>query len=294
MEKKHFYKYLTISDEDRKWGVYLGGAGYTSVSQRIEYPLTDHPVHHYFHWANGRRLSDYQIMYITKGEGIFESEFSGSQRVSAGDMFVLFPDIWHRFCPDKNTGWNEYWVEFNGKLVNHFREEGFLDPQNPVFTIGIDGGLIDNFIKMIDLVKNEKLGLQFLASGLIFQILGQVFTLKKFNSLEKSTLENQIRQARLSIHEKMDTEISPEMIADEIGMGYSLFRKEFKKATGFSPVQYQIQLRINKAKNLLATTNFPIKQIALQTGFESNNYFSRIFRQKTNLTPAEFRLRNVR
>ena len=294
MYKKHFYKYLTISEEDRKWGVYLGGAGYTDVSRQIEYPLTDHPVHHYFHWSMGRRLSDYQIMYITKGEGIFESEKSGSQRVKAGDMFILFPDTWHRFCPDKNTGWSEYWIEFNGKLITHFREEGFLDPQTPVFTIGVDGALIDNFIRMIDLVREEKLGLQFLASGLIFQILGQVFTLKKFNTLEKSTLENQIRQARLSIHDKLDTEIFPEMIADELGMGYSLFRKEFKKVTGYSPIQYQIQLRINKARNLLSTTNLPVKQIALQLGFESNNYFSRIFKQKAGITPAEFRLRNVR
>lgn len=292
--KRHYYKYITISEEDRRWGAYLGGAGYTDVSRQIEYPLTDNPVHHYFNWSVGRRLSDYQIIYITKGEGIFESELFGSQKVKAGDLFVLFPDVWHRFCPDKDIGWNEYWIEFNGKLISHFREEKFLDPQRPVFSLGIDGGLIDNFVKVIDLAREEKLGLQFFASGLIFQIMGQVFALNKFNSLDNFTLETQIRQAKLSIHEKIDTQIYPKKIACELGLGYSLFRKEFKKVTGFSPIQYQIQLRINKAKNLLSTTNLPLKQIALQLGFESNNYFSRIFRQKAAMTPAEFRFRNMR
>ncbi|MDX9882737.1 MAG: AraC family transcriptional regulator [Prolixibacteraceae bacterium] len=294
MDKKHFYKYITVSEADRKWGIYVTGVGYTDVSQQIEYPLTDHPVHHYFHWSIGRRLFDYQIMYITKGEGIFESEASGSCNVKAGDIFVLFPDVWHRFCPNRNTGWNEYWIEFNGKLINHFIEERFLDPQNPVLTIGLDGELIDNFIQMFNLVKEEKLDLQYHASGLIFQILGQIFALKKFNSIEKNNLDNQIRMAKLIIHEKMDITISPEKLADELGVGYSLFRKEFKKRTGFSPVQYQLQLRINKAKNLLSTTNLMIKQIALQLGFDSNNYFSRLFKQKTGMTPAEYKLRNRR
>jgi len=292
MDKKHFYKYITVSELDRKWGVYLGGVGCTDVSQQIEYPLTNHPVHHYFHWDTGRRLSDYQILYITKGEGIFESEASGSRSVKAGDIFVLFPDIWHRFCPDRNTGWSEYWIEFNGKLINHFREEKFLDPQKPVLTVGVNVALIDNFIRIIDLVQEDKLGLQYHASGLIFQILGQIFAIKRFDSIEKNCLENQIRKAKLNIGEKMDVKISLESLATELGLGYSLFRREFKKAVGFSPAQYQIQLRINHARNLLSTTNLPVKQIALQLGFDSNNYFSRLFKRKTNMTPAEFRLRN--
>ncbi len=292
--KKHFYKYLAVSNEDKKWGIYLGGAGYTNVSPKIEYPLTNHPTHHYFHHSKGRRLSEYQLLYITKGEGIFESEISGSSKVKAGDLFVLFPDIWHRFSPYKTTGWNEFWIEFNGKLINHFKEEKFLDPNKPIFSLGIDSGLVENFIQVIDLVQEEKLGLQYIASGFIFQILGQIFTLNKFHSLENLTLENQIRQAKLNILEKFDKQIFPKEIANDLGMSYSLFRKEFKKVTGFSPVQYQIQIRINKAKFLLSTTILSVKQIAFQFGFESSNYFSRIFKQKVGMTPAEYRLLNRR
>jgi len=69
MNKKHFYKYLTISEEDRKWGVYLGGAGYTDVNRQIEYPLTDHPVHHYSVGRFGQPLYQHQFRGQSHGRG---------------------------------------------------------------------------------------------------------------------------------------------------------------------------------------------------------------------------------
>lgn len=292
--KEHLYKYITVSDEDKKLGIYLLGAGHTEVCKEIEYPLTDHPVHHYFHWSQGRRLSEYQILFISSGKGIFESELSGKQDVKAGDLFILFPDVWHRFLPDKSTGWNEYWIEFNGNLIDYFRQENFLDVIKPVISVGLDGEIMDNFLKVICLMNEEELNLQYSASGVLFQILMQIFVHKKFTSSDKTDIERQIKQAKLIILEQINQLISPKAIAEKVGMGYSLFRKEFKRYTGFSPVQYQIQLRIQKSNSLLSTTNLSIKEIAHQLGFDSNNYFSRIFKQKTGISPIDFRLRNKR
>jgi AraC-like DNA-binding protein len=292
--KKHLYKYLTVSEEDKKLGIYVLGSGHTEVSKKIEYPLTDHPAHHYFHWSQGRRMSEYQILYIINGKGRFESEVSGEQPVKAGDLFILFPDIWHRFCPDKITGWNEYWIEFNGELIDYFRREKFLDPKQPVISVGLEGEIMDNFLKVIMLMNEEELNLQYYASGILFQILMQIFSGKKFSSRDKTDIESKIKQAKLIILEGMDKPVIPKLIAEKTGLGYSLFRKEFKRYTGFSPGQYQIQLRIQKSKNLLSTTDFSVKEIAYQLGFGSNNYFSRIFRQKTGMSPSDFRLRNLR
>jgi AraC-like DNA-binding protein len=294
MNTIHKYQYITVSEADKKLGIYILGCGHTEVGRETEYPLTDHPVHHYFHWSQGRRLSEYQILYITNGKGSFESELTEQQSVNAGDLFILFPDIWHRFSPDKNTGWNEYWIEFNGELIDYFRRENFLDSKQPVVSVGLEGEVMDNFLRVIRLTKEEELNLQYSASGILFQILMQIFSKKKFNSVEKTEIEGKIKQAKLIILEGLDKPAIPKMIAEKTGIGYSLFRKEFKRYTGFSPVQYQIQLRIQKSKNLLSTTNLPVKEIAHQLGFESNNYFSRIFRQKTGMTPSDFRLRNLR
>jgi AraC-like DNA-binding protein len=290
--KKHIYRYLTVSDEDKNLGIYVLGAGLTKVNKESTYPLIDHPIHRYFHLSKGRRLLEYQILYITSGKGVFESEATGKQDVKAGDLFILFPNIWHRFSPDKKTGWHEYWIEFNGKMINYFEKEGFLDPIKPIVSCDLDCEIMDNFLKVIQLVREDELNFQFIASGVLLQILTKIFSYKKFGSTSKSEIETKIKQAKLLIFEYIEKQISPLSISEKVGMGYSSFRKEFKRYTGFSPKQYQIQLRIQKAKTLLSTTELPIKEIAYSLGFECNNYFSRAFKQKTGISPADFRLRN--
>ena len=289
MNQNRFFKYLTVSKENRKWGLYITGAGHIKVGKNVNYPLIDEPTHHYFHWSKGRRLGKYQILYITKGRGLFESEVSPMQKVNAGDIFILFPGIWHRFKSDKSTGWNEFWVEFNGDLMQHFRKENFLNPKKPVQKIGVHESIVENYFHIIDLIKEEKPGYQYLVSGKLMNILGEIFATIKYQPFEGKMIENQIKEAKLRIYENMHTTISQEEIAKNIGLGYSLYRKKFKEYTGVSPAQYQINLRIHKAKVLLISTNQPLKEIALNLGFYSPNYFYRIFKQKTCLTPSEYR-----
>jgi AraC-like DNA-binding protein len=291
---KKSYKYLTVSDEDKRWGIYLTGAGHIKVEKHTEYPLVDDPSHHYFHWSIGRRLSEYQILYITKGHGTLETEVTGTKKVNAGDIFFLFPNIWHRFKPNDNTGWDEYWVEFDGDLINYYRTNEFLNPGNPIITIGFHEEIAENYMKIINLIQDEKPGFQYIASGILVQILGQLFALKKYHPFEGKIIENQIRQAKLIILENMSVEILQEKIARSIGMGYSSYRKKFKEYTGLSPAQYQISLKIGKAKGLLITSNLSLKEIAYILGFESIDYFFRLFRQKTGLTASEYREKNKR
>lgn len=293
-QDKRFYKYLTIGEEDKRWGIYLTGAGHIKVDPDVEYPLVDDPSHHYFHWSIGRRLSEYQIIYITKGEGIFESEITGSRKINAGDIFFLFPNVWHRFKPTQSTGWDEYWVEFNGDLIKHFREKEFLNPENPIMTIGIQNDIAENYLKINNLIKEEKPGFQYIACGNLLQILGQVFASIKYHPFDGKEIEDKIKQAKLMIFENMHQTIVQEEIAQSIGMGYSLYRKKFKEYTGVSPAQYQIQIRINKAKDLIITSNQPLKEIIHTLGFESLDYFFRLFKQKTGFTPSDFREKNKR
>lgn len=289
MERQHFYKYINITDEDKRWGLFLRGTGTAEVSKIEEYPLHNHAVHHYFNYYKGRTIENYQLLYIVKGEGILETELTENQRIKAGDIFILFPGVWHRFRPD-NTGWDEFWIEINGSLIKHFQTEGYLNPYKPVFSVGVDKDLIDCFTKMIDVAKEENLAIHFIATGIIFQILGKIFAIEKYKSVSDPSIEIQIKQAKISMINKIVSPVSPKEVADEVGLGYSLFRKEFKKFTGFPPLQYQIHIKMNKAQNLLSTTKLSVKKIAFILGFESPNYFCRLFKQKTGLTPADFRL----
>ena len=66
-----FFKYLTPSEEDINWGLYLNVAGKANIKARTDYPSPRHPNGYYFTWEKGRILHEYQINYITDGGGIY-------------------------------------------------------------------------------------------------------------------------------------------------------------------------------------------------------------------------------
>lgn len=91
------------------------------------------------------------------------------------------------------------------------------------------------------------------------------------------------------IRANLETSAGPQDVAGKLGISYSRFRKIFKQYTGMAPVQYQIQLKLEKAKQELINTSKSIKEIAFELNFESSQYFSNQFKEKTKLTPLEFR-----
>jgi AraC-like DNA-binding protein len=83
--------------------------------------------------------------------------------------------------------------------------------------------------------------------------------------------------------------VNIEELSGNLHLNYSIFRKAFKKYTGLSPVQYHLSLRMQQALYLLSNSNQSIKEISFNLGFGSVFYFSKLFKEKMNITPGEFR-----
>lgn len=73
-------------------------------------------------------------------------------------------------------------------------------------------------------------------------------------------------------------------------MSRSNLMRVFRKATGQTPIDYLVRLRIQKAMGMLRSTDFPITEIALEVGFNDSNYFTRQFRRMVGMPPRRFRL----
>lgn len=72
----------------------------------------------------------------------------------------------------------------------------------------------------------------------------------------------------------------------KLSVGY--FSHLFKKRIGSSPMKYLTELRIEKAKELIATNSMSLSNIAQMTGFNDPLYFSRVFKKTTGIPPKEF------
>lgn len=81
------------------------------------------------------------------------------------------------------------------------------------------------------------------------------------------------------------------VMAEMSGMPERSFNRRFSQATGQSPMDYVQSLRLEEAKQVLETTALPIEAIANEVGYEDSSSFSRLFRRKTGITPAQYRKR---
>lgn len=285
----NYYKYLPVSEGDESWGLSVLNTGSTRIEPGMVYPYSTHPSHHYFNWEKGRILHEYQVIYITKGTGIFESKTAGRLSVSEGSVILLFPGERHRYKPDEKTGWDEFWVGFDGPVIQNLLNKKFFSPASPVMQIGYHEQLLNLFLEIIDKTKEENAGYQPLISGVVLHILGYIHSLSQQDKFEGQDIAAIVNKARLLFRTHIEQNISPVDIANELQISYSRFRKIFKEYTGLAPGQFQIQLKIHKAKELLLNPSKSIKEIAYELNFESNFYFSKLFKEKTGLTPLQFR-----
>ena len=92
------------------------------------------------------------------------------------------------------------------------------------------------------------------------------------------------------IAENHEHELTLEDLASEAAMSTFHFAREFKRATGTTPHQHLIQLRVERAKALLAESELPLAEVGLRTGFSHQSHFTRLFRRLTGTTPQSYRL----
>ena len=285
------FKYLTISEEDSNWGLYLNVAGSANVLPNIDYPSPNHPSEYFFTWEKGRILNEFQINFITEGAGILENKF-GTFPLKQGSIFITFPGIWHRYKPVLKTGWTETYIGFDGELARKLITEPKFSPENPVFYFGIKEELLDTFLKIFDLVEKEQPGYQQIASGMVIKLLGYIISFEKQKGFSGKQIAQVVEAIRFEMRQNMHKEIDLKELAQKHNVSYSFFRKMFKKYTGVSPGQYHLQLRITRAKELLISTDKSIKEISYELGFQSIFYFSNMFKKKEGITPSFFRNKN--
>ncbi|HEY1788978.1 MAG TPA: AraC family transcriptional regulator [Verrucomicrobiae bacterium] len=291
-ETSAFYRYFPVSQRDKKWGLYATTAGEMRVASHTQYPLSGHPKGFDFDWRNGRVLQGFALLYISSGGGTLESKPNFSAAIGAGHAFLLFPGVWHRYAPTDETGWHEHWIGFDGEIARGWLRHRFFTPNNPIVKIGAEDTVLATFSRMIQAIRANRPALQQILAGATNNLMGLFYSAQQAQSSVDTQNANVIERAITRIQDEFDRNLDMKVLAQELSVSYSWFRHTFTAHTGLSPHQYLLELRLVRARSLLAETELPVKEIALQTGFEDELYFSRLFRQKLNLTPSQWRSRS--
>jgi AraC-like DNA-binding protein len=286
---KKFHKYFHIGTAEEQWGFYVTTAGYNRIGKHDSYPENkEHPPDHGFSWDKGRILNGYYVVFISRGEGTFESAETKAYRVQAGHCFILFPGVWHRYKPDAKHGWEEYWIGFKGPYPDMLMKKGIFSPQRPFVNVGLNEHLLKLFQDLLDVASRSAIGYNQMICGYTLQILGLINAIN-LQEQHHDPLEKLISKAKFLMQSSLEEQVSIEALVNDFPISYSKFRKSFKSLTGQSPNQYHLELRLKKAKELLESTTLSISEIAYKTGFESAFYFSRLFKRKNGMSPKSYR-----
>lgn len=280
--RKTDVKYMT-SQERNLWNSTVNTVGFESIPVHANYPATGHPLGYNFNYERGRILQEYQVVYITKGKGLFATSQIPPFEIQEGTVLLLRPGEWHSYRPDDKTGWECYWVGFSGAVAESLKNE------NTIIEIGYDEEMAGLYRKMLEVSNSERPGYQQLLSGILVHLLAYLFYREKDRNWRDKEVLGKIEKARLIIREKINLPLSPEEIAASLNVSYTWFRRMFRQYTGLAPAQYITQLKIQKARELLSVTSMPIKEIALELGYESIDYFSTLFKKQTGTTHGQFR-----
>ena len=284
-------KYMLASERDTLWGLTVTTIGYEEIGPNDPYPTRGHADGYYFDLEKGRELPEYQLLYIIEGSGVFHSRTVPEAHLREGDFFLLFPGEWHSYHPTPPRGWKKYWIGFKGRNMDDRVRAGFLSPQKPIYHVGYSADIVHLYKQAFEAARREEAYSQQLMAGIVNLLIGTMYSLERNIELKSrsQTHVDMINRARAVIRDSLESALTIQKVAEDLGMSYSNFRKLFKEYTGLSPATYQQDLRIQRAKELLSTTALSIKEIAYRLNFESPDYFSAKFKQKTGRKPSDLR-----
>ncbi|MBO5624347.1 MAG: AraC family transcriptional regulator [Prevotella sp.] len=283
-------KYLVANERDARWGLTVSTVGYDEVHADEPYPTPNHPDGYYFDTAKGRILNEYQLLYLVEGEGLFTSDHQPSTKIKSGDFFLLFPGEWHTYHPLPGKKWKSFWIGYRGRNMDDRVRAGFMSPEKPIYHVGYSAEIVNLYRSALKASLEEAAFVQQTLAGIVNHLIGLMYSLERNIIFNKdSERVEMINRARQRIREALESPLSIQQIASEMSVSYSNFRKLFKEYTGISPALYQQDLKLQRAKELLSTTDMSIKEIAYQLNFESPDYFSSKFKTKTGLKPSDFR-----
>ncbi|MBH0058778.1 helix-turn-helix domain-containing protein [Pseudoalteromonas sp. SWXJZ94C] len=98
-----------------------------------------------------------------------------------------------------------------------------------------------------------------------------------------------IAQIQFWLKTNLATELNLQEVAAQFSLSYRTFTRRFRVATNQSPIEYWQQLRVEGAKELLASSNLSIQEVALEVGYNDQGHLTRVFKKVLSQTPSAYR-----
>ena len=224
--------------------------------------------------------SHYLFVLINKGHGTLHLD--KDIPLCEHDILVMCPG--ERIFYTTETNWSIQWVGLYGDTVKKYMDLLGISGNSPILKCSLWKELEITLEKIYNLSDDLSLSSNLSLSGLIFEFFSILF--KSANHKEKI---DYVTYAINIIDYNFNTDISVNALAEKLQINISHLSRLFTNKMGISPKQYILNKKIDRAIELLTSTNASVKEISNSVGIEDQLYFSRIFKKKTGFSPSEYK-----
>ena len=240
-----------------------------------------------------------EIMHVIRGECTVEVK--GAERtMRSGDLVLIAAGVPHRLMVGKTVHCRMFNIEFvitdplaadmqmirkaaeaMQYLMTHAGDHVFLKDNE-----GVQAPLRD----LLTELDGDQEDRDFMIQMLFTQVLMKIVRIyKELNRKPQARSNLYIRKALDFMNRNLDQPLTAERIADAVNIHQAYLHRIFKAATGKTLMGTLAELRLAKAKMLLARTEIPIIDLCAYVGLGSRQYFTQFFRKHTGMSPAFFR-----
>ncbi|ULL16779.1 AraC family transcriptional regulator [Paenibacillus sp. H1-7] len=253
----------------------------------------------YVGWEKRNRIYDWDgLQRATNNQCIFQYTLAGRGEIRIGTQtypleqhsaFLVVTGTDHRYYLPKDS---EFWEFIFITLIGPESLECWSTVQNhsgPVVRFSPDSPVIRTLEHVYLEASKKHITNGYKASGLAAQFVMEVYQSIKYNQASPDTWPEAVIKALKLIHENYAVINSIEELSLSLGISKYKFSRLFHATCGMTAMQYLTKIRIEKAMELLRQTKLNLGEIARRTGYSDENYFNKVFRKSTGISPGKFR-----
>ena len=241
------------------------------------------------HYIERKKGSEENILiYCTNGEGFVIVE-DKRHTISKNSLIIIPQNMRHIYGSSSEKPWDIFWIHFKGEL-----EQNYLQSKDSLVLVNVP---LSNFSTLSNLFHNmfDALSRGYTINNIIFAnqcfgfFLASIFYMP-FNKYEHKDKHIKYVESSIDFMEKnLDKVLTLGDLKAFNGLSKSQLTEVFKEKTGYSPIDFFIRLKIQKACSYLDLTELIISDISSKLGYSDQYYFSRIFKKIMGMSPVNYR-----
>ncbi|WP_288421746.1 AraC family transcriptional regulator [uncultured Acinetobacter sp.] len=236
----------------------------------------------------------FSIGAVDEGNSIFQSSFGTVQEISAGTLVIVPAHIEHSCNPKPNEAWSYQMLHLDimwlSQLYSEFQQQGFdlhLPQHKPL--IIRDENFYKAFTEMNDVLFDEQKLILEKEQSLLDCLMGLLLPHFILEEIQKPQYLYKDFLDLVDVINSSASFISLEELAQQVGLSRYAIIRLFKANVGLTPHAFQINLKINQARELLKQ-GISLVELAVNLGFSDQSHFHKAFKAHTGVTPRQFQL----